>query len=206
MHDGRFATLDAVVDFYDRGGDFNAPNKDPRVRPRGLNAQQKAAIVAFLRRPLTDARAAAETAPFDRPLLFSEGPNVPTIAGAGVPGTGGGRPWFALEPALLGGSNFTLAVAAPLPGATARLVVGHADPGTNPALASGDVGEGTIVLAANGTGSFNLELGAPRVRAGDVIRGRWYVADAGAPGGTAVSPAFVATVFGRDALLRDSFE
>src|SRR5205814_1295233 len=53
MHDGKLATLADVVDFYDRGGDFNAPNKDPRVHPRGFTAQQKAALVAFLGRPLT---------------------------------------------------------------------------------------------------------------------------------------------------------
>ena len=31
MHNGRFTTLEEVVDFYDRGGDFNAPNKPPRA-------------------------------------------------------------------------------------------------------------------------------------------------------------------------------
>lgn len=56
MHNGRFATLAEVVDFYDRGGDFNAPNKDPRIRPRGLTQAQKDALVAFLTRPLTDPR------------------------------------------------------------------------------------------------------------------------------------------------------
>jgi cytochrome c peroxidase len=49
MHDGRFRTLEEVVDFYDRGGDFNAPNKDPRIVPLNLTAQQKAALVAFLK-------------------------------------------------------------------------------------------------------------------------------------------------------------
>lgn len=199
MHDGRFATLADVVDFYDRGGDFNAPNKDPRVRPRGLTPQQKAAIVAFLRRPLTDPRAMAETAPFDRPRLFGEGARVPVVAGAGVAGGNGVPAIVALEPALLGSQNFTVALANAPAGATARLVVAHADPGTDPAPATGDVYDATIVVAANGTASLNVELAPPRVRSGDTIRGRWYVA-----GG--VSPVFSAPVFGNDALSRDGFE
>ena len=72
MHDGRFATLEDVVDFYDRGGDFTSPDKDPRIRPLRLSPAERSALLAFLRRPLTDARVAAELPPFDRPTLFSE--------------------------------------------------------------------------------------------------------------------------------------
>lgn len=72
MHDGRFATLEDVVDFYARGGDFSAPNKDPRIRPLDLSPTERAALLAFLRRPLTDERVAAELPPFDRPTLFTE--------------------------------------------------------------------------------------------------------------------------------------
>ncbi|MBV9210574.1 MAG: hypothetical protein JOZ52_08095, partial [Acidobacteria bacterium] len=47
MHNGGLATLEDVVEFYNRGGDFNAPNKDPRIRPLNLTTQQKADLVAF---------------------------------------------------------------------------------------------------------------------------------------------------------------
>lgn len=47
MHDGRFATLDQVVDFYAGGGRKN-PNLDPDIRPFALTADQKADLVAFL--------------------------------------------------------------------------------------------------------------------------------------------------------------
>jgi cytochrome c peroxidase len=53
MHDGRFATLAEVVDFYDRGV-RNGPALDPRLRqgaePRRLNlaAADRAALVAFM--------------------------------------------------------------------------------------------------------------------------------------------------------------
>ena len=66
-------------------------------------------------------------------------------------------------------------------------------------LSLGDVYDATIAVAANGTASLNVELAPPRVRSGDTIRGRWYVA-----GG--VSPVFSAPVFGNDALSRDGFE
>lgn len=47
MHDGSLATLEAVVDFYDRGGG-PAPSLHPMIRPLGLTAQEKADLVAFM--------------------------------------------------------------------------------------------------------------------------------------------------------------
>ncbi|HMZ22966.1 MAG TPA: cytochrome c peroxidase, partial [Blastocatellia bacterium] len=69
MHNGRFQTLEDVVEFYDRGGDFPGVSRT-RLRVLRLSAQQKSDLVAFLKRPLTDPRVAAETAPFDRPMLY----------------------------------------------------------------------------------------------------------------------------------------
>jgi cytochrome c peroxidase len=48
MHDGRFATLEAVVDYYDRGG-LGVLGVDARIRQLGLSAEQQADLVAFLR-------------------------------------------------------------------------------------------------------------------------------------------------------------
>ncbi len=48
MHDGRFQTLEEVVDHYNSGGHF-APNLNPLIRPLGLNEYQKEALVAFLK-------------------------------------------------------------------------------------------------------------------------------------------------------------
>jgi cytochrome c peroxidase len=48
MHDGSLPTLEAVVDFYDRGGIDN-PGKDPLVYALQLDAAEKRALVAFLR-------------------------------------------------------------------------------------------------------------------------------------------------------------
>lgn len=47
MHDGSLGTLAEVVEFYDRGGGPN-PTLDAQIRPLGLTAEEKAALVAFL--------------------------------------------------------------------------------------------------------------------------------------------------------------
>ena len=43
MHNGVFATLDEVVEFYDKGGGAGA-----EVKPLALSAEEKKALVAFL--------------------------------------------------------------------------------------------------------------------------------------------------------------
>lgn len=48
MHDGSLASLEDVVDFYDRGGRPN-PNLDPSIRPLGLTPSEKRALVALLK-------------------------------------------------------------------------------------------------------------------------------------------------------------
>ena len=48
MHDGSFGTLEEVVEFYNAGAVPN-PNISPLIRPLGLSAHEKAALVAFLR-------------------------------------------------------------------------------------------------------------------------------------------------------------
>ncbi len=47
MHDGSMATLDEVIDFYDRGGRPN-PFLDRDLQPLGLSDDDKRALVAFL--------------------------------------------------------------------------------------------------------------------------------------------------------------
>ncbi|MDP6823606.1 MAG: cytochrome c peroxidase [Dehalococcoidia bacterium] len=47
MHNGAFATLEEVIDFYDAGGG-ESPNLDPLISPLGLTEQEKADLLAFL--------------------------------------------------------------------------------------------------------------------------------------------------------------
>jgi cytochrome c peroxidase len=75
FHNGSQLTLEQVVEFYDRGGDFafggsELPLMDPNVQPLGLTRQEQKDLVDFLRYALTDARTAVQAAPFDHPELF----------------------------------------------------------------------------------------------------------------------------------------
>lgn len=48
MHDGSLATLEDVVEYYDRGGNRN-PWLDPEIRPLHLSSAERQNIIAFLR-------------------------------------------------------------------------------------------------------------------------------------------------------------
>jgi hypothetical protein len=72
FHNGGMLTLEQVVEFYNRGGDFanfNMNNLDLDITPLNLTADEKVALVAFLK-ALTDERVRYEQAPFDHPELF----------------------------------------------------------------------------------------------------------------------------------------
>jgi cytochrome c peroxidase len=81
FHNGGYATLEQVVDFYSRGGNVRSmpggdtsglgtygSNFDSDVLHLGLTDAEKAALVAFLK-SLTDDRVRYEKAPFDHPSL-----------------------------------------------------------------------------------------------------------------------------------------
>jgi len=73
FHNGGQRTIRQVVEFYNRGGDFreaNIDNIDFEIGKLNLTAQQIDDLVAFLGRPLTDARVLQQRAPFDHPQLF----------------------------------------------------------------------------------------------------------------------------------------
>ncbi len=71
FHNGGQATLEQVISFYNRGGDFHTANAeflDPDIKRLNLSQASQAALVAFLK-SLTDPRVANESAPFDHPSL-----------------------------------------------------------------------------------------------------------------------------------------
>lgn len=202
FHNGRFSTLEEVVAFYNRGGDFNAPNKPLNlIRPLGLGPQQQADLVAFLKRPLTDPRVVNESERFDRPGLYMESNRVPVVSGAGVSGSGGLVPQVrAISPPILGNPNFTVSVSNALGGAQAALVISDTDPGTGATPSTGTFAREFVVLAntgaGNGFGSISIAIPNQAGLLGRTFTGRWYVPDPAAPNGVAVSPAFRFTVFG----------
>ena len=82
FHNGSRATLEQVLEFYNRGGDRrgsnanntsrfgpNNSNLDPDIRPLGLTKAEIADLAIFLKTPLTDPRVLREKAPFDHPSL-----------------------------------------------------------------------------------------------------------------------------------------
>lgn len=81
FHNGSANTLQEVLDFYDRGGDFHV-NQAPSLLPRNYTVGEKAAIIALLQ-TLTDPRVAAATYPFDRPTLGSQNGRLVTSIGQG---------------------------------------------------------------------------------------------------------------------------
>jgi len=203
MHGGQIHTLEEVVNLYYRGGFHSGPSKSPQMAPRFLSRQQRAKIVAFLGRPLTDPRVAAEQPPFDRPSLFGESDLAPRVMHEreGVAGSSGTPPQpQAVEPPLLGNPSFTLAVYGARGGANATLVVRGEDPGLNLQEPSrSDFHRATIRLRGEGPdggfGSADLALPRERALAGRSLIGRWYVDDPDAPGGTSVSLPIQFTLF-----------
>jgi cytochrome c peroxidase len=47
MHNGSLASLEDVIEFYDRGGQRN-PRLDPEMRPLHLSPAEKRAVAVFL--------------------------------------------------------------------------------------------------------------------------------------------------------------
>jgi cytochrome c peroxidase len=69
FHNGSQATLEQVLQFYARNGDFpGGGNLGPGIGNIGLNQGERTAIVAFLK-ALTDERVRFQRAPFDHPSI-----------------------------------------------------------------------------------------------------------------------------------------
>jgi cytochrome c peroxidase len=103
MHNGGIPTLEGVVEFYTRGGDFhqqNLANMDAEIQGIGSlwrNPERKAALVAFLK-ALTDERVRYQMAPFDHPSIdVPNGLVIPAVGAAGGPAIEG----FTSAPGLL---------------------------------------------------------------------------------------------------------
>ena len=67
FHHGSATTLEQVVEFYNRGGNFalhNMADPDADIPPLGMSDSEKAALVAFLK-SLTDEQVRKHAAPFD---------------------------------------------------------------------------------------------------------------------------------------------
>ncbi|HMM80201.1 MAG TPA: cytochrome c peroxidase [Pyrinomonadaceae bacterium] len=205
MHTGRLRSIEDVIDFYNRGGDFDAPNVDhEQIHPLNLTNEQKANLAAFLKRPLTDDRVRNELPPFDRPQLFTESDRFPQITGSGRPGTGGIVPEVAVNsPGLIGNQRFTVGVSRAAGGSQAYLVIDSVDPGVGSSIpGSGSFIHRNIALngsgAGGGFGSTVFPIPNNPNLVGQTLYGRWYVVDAGAANGFSVSRLFSFKIFSSD--------
>jgi cytochrome c peroxidase len=58
FHHGHYATLEQVVDFYDKGGGtglgLDVPTQDPEIRPLHLTPEERRVLLVFMREALTD--------------------------------------------------------------------------------------------------------------------------------------------------------
>ena len=88
FHNGGAATLEDVIRFYNRGGDFHEANIAsiaPAMVSMSMSEADITAMAAFLR-TLTDDRVRTEQAPFDHPELPL--PHAPTLPAVGADGRG----------------------------------------------------------------------------------------------------------------------
>ncbi|MBX3291790.1 MAG: hypothetical protein KF881_02740 [Acidobacteria bacterium] len=201
MHNGRFSTLEEVVEFYNRGGDFTADNiNTDLIRPLNMTPDEKADLVAFMRRPLIDPRVANEMPPFDRPRLFTESNRIPEISGQGRAGVASTVPEaVAVEPPLLGNPNFTIAVKTSVRSGRAVLVISESDPGILTAVPNGTLGNYAAAIIDSGFGygyaSVSLNLPYDPALVGRTFRGRWYIQDPRTRQRYAVSRLITFTIF-----------
>jgi cytochrome c peroxidase len=108
---GGQATLEQVVDFYSRGGDFPSADLDPNLERASFGFFDKVAVVAFLK-SLTDERVRNQSAPFDHPSLtvpnggvISNGAMTEQTITIPATGAGGGAPLAKFCESLAGGSS-----------------------------------------------------------------------------------------------------
>jgi cytochrome c peroxidase len=192
FHNGSARTLRDVVDFYARGGNFNAPNKDPRVSGFNMSGADRDALVAFLG-AFTDPRVAAGLPPFDRPTLYSEVNPGTQHYGWGTPGSGGITPaLIASAPPHTGHRTFAVGIDRGHGGSPALLVLDGAGNSVGFSLFGVDLflalSPATVLLPAvgmvgsgPGTGAASVVLPIPDLNhlRGVQVFAQWLVADAG---------------------------
>lgn len=84
MHNGSKATIHDVVDFYERQGDFDNPEKSPMMSRIELHSEDHPALEDFLLNGLLDCRVSISAAPFDHPaLVIPNGLDLPAVGADG---------------------------------------------------------------------------------------------------------------------------
>ena len=207
MHNGSIPTLEGVIAFYDRGGNFE-DNQDPLIEPLGLTQVEKDALLAYLL-TFTDNRVHLEITPFDRPRLFSESTHVADFYGEGTPGSEGLVPKpVIVQPPSRANAQFTVGLDDGRAGSQAMLLVGLEPYAAGLPLLGAtaylDLSQpfsvfpsGELKGSADGVGYdsivFDLSSLGPNAK-GVSFYGQWFVDDPGATGELSASRAFQVTI------------
>jgi hypothetical protein len=191
MHTGIFTTIPQVLAFYDQAP--GAPvmfqqNLDPAAANINVPPNVGGPIDDFIRNALTDPRVAARQFPFDQPTLAAERvvdrPSV--IDGTGVAGAGGVTPQVIVEaPGLLHSLAFRVGLAGARGNAPAQLGVSRTPPVNGRITPEFFDGGGTTTSAGMTTAHPFLSI--RDVAPGTVLFYQWFVTDASAVGGQALS-------------------
>jgi len=209
MHNGQFTTLDQVIAFYGRGGDFSDGQYDA-IGNIFLTSSEQQSLTAFVSVAFDDPRVATETGVFSRPTLQSEtGAGTGSSYGQSWAGSGGFTPeWIAVSPPQRGNSAYKVGLKGGLGGATAHLGIA---PSAAPsgAFAGGvplninlfdpSLTSVTLTLSGsghgNGHGTFHAPIPDDPSLVGLTLYGQWWVEDPGAVNGFATSNGLQLIVF-----------
>ena len=192
MHNGRFSTLAEVVDFYDRGGDFDAPNKDNNIRPLNLTQGEKGALIAFLSRPLTDPRVSNETGVFSIPDLYAGSAQQPEIGNDSVLDDDNNTPLaVAIEPALAGNSSFTLGLHGVDSGRSVFLAIDDSPIASGSGIPTASSVKMLFDVTTDSDGSISQAVAIPGGAAfsGKSLFAKWFVTGDGTTGESATISA-----------------
>ena len=208
MHSGEFPDIPGVVGFYDGGGVFT-DNLDPLIVRLRLSPRERDDLTDFLQHGLDDPRVRDETAPFDRPTLYSEQlTGNPSIYGAASAGSGGFLPqMLAQTPPNVANVDFKFGVTDGLGNSPALLLLADAAaaPGAHVRSIPINVDFAHLVAvigygldgagAGAGYQTFATEIPDDPALAGYELFAQWFVLDGGAADRIAASAGVHFTLF-----------
>ena len=189
LHNGRFTSMNALINFYRGGGGSFLP-RDPALQPFTLTTTEQQQLLDFLDNGLVDPRARAALPPFDRPTLVSETQLVgANLYGAATPGGGFTPEILAQMPAFLGNPEWSVGFVQAPPNGVGWFVLSllPAPPGMQLAgvtlLARPDLYALLVPFALDANGRATLVVSlpfAPDLR-GVTLYGQGLLADASNP-------------------------
>lgn len=190
FHNGGMDTVRDLVEFYNRGGDFDDGNLDENLIPLNLTESQVDAMTFFIEEGFTDPRVEAGTFPFTRPTLRSELAPLNTTYGVkSADGDGGFASVITSHPANIGNSDFLLGLGGAQPNSGAILLFAFNDdpagtPFPDPRFpVPMNLDLGTLFLSAakvtdgSGLATFNLPIPKNTLLSGFELFAQWFIAD-----------------------------